>query len=57
MENKEEILRALKTIQNVCREHQCCGTCPLSKDDCCVIGDQDPVDWRIRTAETWKAFD
>ena len=57
MENKEEILSALKTIQKVCKEHTNCDTCPLSIDGCCGVGDADPVEWKIRTTEIWKAFD
>ena len=56
MESKEEILKALKTIQNVCKAHQNCNDCPLSKNGYCVLGEQDPVDWRIRATDTWKAF-
>ena len=57
MESKEEILKALKTIQNVCKAHQNCNDCPLSKNGYCVLGEQDPVDWRIRATDTWKAFE
>ena len=57
MENRQEILKALQTIQNVCKANQCCDTCPLAKGNWCVIQDQSPEDWKIRTTDTWKAFE
>jgi hypothetical protein len=57
MENREEILKALRTIQNVCKEHLKCDNCPLSKSGCCVIGRDDPLDWNIKATDTWKAFE
>lgn len=57
MTNKEEILRALKTIQNVCKEHLCCDDCPLEKNGWCVVQDQEPEDWKINdTDKIWRAF-
>lgn len=57
MENREELLEALRTIQNVCKKNQFCDTCPLSKNESCVLKEQDPVDWKIRVATTWKALE
>lgn len=56
MKNKQEILKALKTIQKICRENRCC-TCPFEKNDSCIIQDQNPEDWKIRETDIWKAFE
>ena len=57
MESREEILRALQTIQNVCKENKCCDTCPFERDGWCMVQDRDPADWKFRTIDTWKAFE
>lgn len=57
MEDREEILEALRTIQNVCKKHSDCKDCPFEKGTSCIILAQTPIDWKIRKASTWKAFE
>ena len=57
MENREEILKALRTIKSVCKAHLNCDTCPLSRNGLCVVGRQDPENWNIKSVDTWKAFE
>lgn len=58
MEDKQEILRALETIKGVCKLHVQCGSCPLSKNDYCVLLQQEPENWKIRCSEpSWTAFE
>ena len=57
MENKEEILKALRIIKSVCEEHSKCDTCPLSRDGYCVLGHNDPINWNIKSTDIWKAFE
>lgn len=51
---KEEILNALKVIQDVCNSHEKCTTCPLciTKNRCnmCSITNESPNNWRISGA-------
>ena len=55
--NKEEILKALKTIQNVCESHQC-DTCPFANySEECMKQERAPIDWIIGTEDTrWRAL-
>lgn len=58
---KEEILNALKVIQDVCKSHEKCATCPFykTKNRCniCSITNESPNKWRIsRTNEIWRAL-
>lgn len=55
---KEEILKALKVIQDVCNSHEDCGTCPLCKsNNFCSVSNATPNEWRIAgTNEIWRAI-
>ena len=55
MASKEEILQALKTIQNVCRETKSCDECSLAKGGWCEIQNRPPEDWKIKSTDTWNA--
>lgn len=59
--SQEEIINALKVIQDTCSEtHEPnpCDKCPLSKNGTCILQEQEPVAWKIRTSEPiWKAFE
>lgn len=56
-ENKEEILKALRTIKGVCIAHALCENCPLSKNERCVVNEQIPEEWQIKSTDTWTAFE
>jgi hypothetical protein len=59
MESKEEILKALKTIQNVCKSHGSCSQCPFgTNDNYCEIQGRAPEDWKIGEKQAvWRAFE
>lgn len=58
---QEEIINALKVIQDICIERQetyPCEHCPLSKNGDCVVQAQNPEKWKIRTSPPeWTAFE
>ena len=58
---QEEIINALQVIQDTCKEMHApypCEHCPLSKNGDCVLQDNPPEDWDIRTSpQVWKAFE
>lgn len=58
---QEEIILALKVIQNTCNEapeFNPCEHCPLSKNGVCVLQEQPPSDWDIKPSPSiWKAFE
>lgn len=58
---QEEIILALKVIQNTCNEAPTvhpCKSCPLSKNGACVLQEEPPSDWKITTSPpVWRAFD
>lgn len=59
--SKEEIINALKVLQDTCKERQGlspCENCPLSKNGECVLQERAPDDWKIKaSAPVWKAFE
>lgn len=58
MEDRQEIIKALELIKNICKKHENCNTCPLGTyDKCCMIQDRNPEDWKINdTNQIWRAF-
>ena len=57
MQNREEILQALQTIQDTCDQYEDCPTCPLSKNGFCVLQEQPPHEWKIKKDQhVWRAF-
>lgn len=55
---REEVLRSLRIIQDVCRNSSNCERCPLNKDDACGIKSDFPEDWNLPENEKpWKAFE
>ena len=60
MANQNEIIKALKLIQQECLSHDDCSTCPLRDGDkmpACQIQGSSPTDWKIKDKETnWRAF-
>lgn len=58
MYNREEILKALKLIQNICKNEERCDTCPFGTDNnYCILQDQSPEDWKIgENTKVWRAF-
>ena len=58
---QEEIINALKVIQDTCREAPTsdpCEHCPLSKNGNCVLQDGSPDSWKIKASQpVWKAFE
>ena len=60
MNDRQEILNALKLIQSVCGQYDDCTNCPFRDDDspmpACVI-QTPPTEWKIKGEEKhWKAF-
>jgi hypothetical protein len=55
--SREEIIKALKIIQETCIEHQC-EDCPFGNDNAqCTLRDFIPVDYHINEEEpVWRAF-
>ena len=58
MEDKQEILKALALIQNICRKQEKCGSCPFCMDDSfCQMQGQPPENWKLNNTEPiWRAF-
>ena len=58
---QEEIINALKVIQDVCKEapdSHPCEHCPLSKNGYCVLQEKSPESWKLRTnPPVWTAFE
>ena len=59
--SQEEIINALKVIQDTCNEMPeiyPCEHCPLSKNGACVLLEQTPDEWNIKpNPSVWKAFE
>lgn len=56
--SKEEIIKAVKTISEVCDEAQYCEHCPFgtSGGDCLIVRDS-PASWTINgKSEIWRAL-
>ena len=56
---KEEIINALKVIEDVCRECITCDVCPLGKEnDVCRLDENIPACWDVayNPPETWRAL-
>ena len=58
---KEKILEALHTIQDVCKEQteseDLCENCPFGDGGgSCEILDKIPKNWSIGSTEVWRAF-
>lgn len=58
MEDREEIIKALKTIKNTCKSFLKCSHCPFGTDNSdCVLKRQSPEEWKIgEETEVWRAF-
>ena len=58
MKSQKEIIEALKTIKEVCKESSDCYECPLRKNrTLCYINEKVPINWDIHdSAEMWSAF-
>ena len=55
--DRNEIIKALKTIQKVCSEADKCALCPLRRnEDYCMLEANAPVHWNIAEEENWRAF-
>ena len=59
---REEIVDALQTIKEECRQTQSCELCAFydtEENDCFFkINEQDPAKWVIKSSEpVWRAFD
>ena len=56
--DKEKIIEALHTIQNVCKGMEDCEGCPLRYDASrCTFEVQAPMEWDIITPSGWRAFE
>lgn len=51
-----EIIVALKTIKEVCKNYEECYDCPLGYECGCYLGDHIPKDYNINQQGNWKAF-
>jgi hypothetical protein len=58
MEDREEIIKALKVIQNTCKSTTRCSQCPLGTNgNDCVLQNQSPENWNIgEETEVWRAL-
>lgn len=59
---KEEILNSLQIIKETCAEvtdqYKDCGLCPFSDGDGhCIVTEQAPCAWNIKSDEPWRAFE
>lgn len=59
--SQEEIIAALKLIQNVCNEHTACAGCPFRTADnvpgSCELRRNAPSNWSVKDNENeWRAF-
>lgn len=58
---KEEILKALHIIKETCSnvtDIQDCSLCPFSDGDGhCIVTEQAPCAWNIKSDEPWRAFE
>lgn len=54
---KEEILNALQVIKDTCQDGDCL-LCPFSDGDGhCIVTEQAPCAWNIKSDEPWRAFE
>ena len=58
MEEKQEILKALELIKNICKKQEHCDECSFgTRDGYCLIQDKSPEDWELNdTKPLWRAF-
>ena len=57
--SREEIVDALKTLQDCCKAHSRCENCPLRNEPArCGVTSASPNKWRINGTEItiWKAL-
>lgn len=62
---KEEILKALHVIKDTCYESSqkkdgvfTCYECPFNDGDGhCIVNEQAPCVWNIKSDEPWRAFE
>lgn len=58
---QEEILNALHVIKDTCSnvtDIKDCSLCPFSDGDGhCIITEQAPCAWNIKSDEPWRAFE
>lgn len=55
---KEEIINALKIIQDECQNAGNCKYCPFGDSGGhCIVNEQAPSAWDIVEKETWRAFE
>lgn len=59
--SQEEILNALQVIKDTCEEMPAsypCEHCPLSRNGDCILQEQAPEKWKIKSSHSvWKAFE
>ena len=56
-EEKNQILKALTILMNVCNNHQC-EYCPLGMDErICMLEAISPAEWELNSEEPiWRAY-
>ena len=55
--SREEIINALKIIQETCLEHRC-EDCPFGNDNAeCILMNFTPEDYVINETTVWRAFE
>lgn len=55
----DEIINALKTVRNVCKQFDNCNQCPLYNmaETTCVVQSKPPCDWIfIEESTVWRAI-
>lgn len=57
--SKEEIIQALRVIQETCAEYEDCCMCPFAKGGDCLVSSEKPrpEQWNLNNdANIWKAI-
>lgn len=47
LELPNELKIAIRTLQNECRNHVFCSSCPLCQNGNCVVNNGNPIDWEF----------
>lgn len=56
--NISDIINALTTIRDICKNNERCAVCPLYSDNMgiCNIKHIDPENWELSSSYVWRAF-
>lgn len=55
---REEIIKAVRTIKEICGKYEACYYCPFcTSSDGCVINGKIPRKWEIKREDIWRVFE